>query len=698
MRVAVYAVERNAAWEIRISLNMAVDRLWWNAEGNGGEGWGGGQADRLVLLSPSLPLGWGVKLREGFRASPAMLLWSKEDWKRYVAKCLKAEIRQEQEEGGLREEEWLTAGNISGESMLDRTEGGVKEVAISGNYGGQPVFPKESLLGWGGPAALAAAANQLAAVLAGRSLLQGEVDALVAERLPELAGNWSAAVQLAHLQGRIRIEAAVAYNNPKHGGGVLGWRNKMKQSGKETERIGSREQGGGVLGWRSKMKQSVHVLGRVSEAVAGRGAAARRGAPRCLRCGSVPTGRTACAACGLAGCAYCEACLALGRSRACALLLRSAPLPAVRCTAGVSPTVAARRWGLSAAQAAAAAAALGFLAEPRERSARKGPERFLLWAVTGAGKTEITFPLLEAALAAGGRALIASPRRDVVLELAPRLAKAFPADTPAVLYGGSDDRWSASNITLATTHQLLRFNQAFDLVIIDELDAFPYHNDPMLAYAAGQVCKPSGSFIFLSATPPAELQRLARSGKLPHARVPVRFHGHPLPVPLHLHMPPLHRCLKQGRLPISLIRALRRSLDRKAQIFLFVSRIAHIAGLLQLLRRIFPVVPMEGTSSKDPDRAEKVLEFRNCAISLLVTTTILERGVTVPRSDVFILDADSSLFDEAALVQMAGRAGRSKDDPDGHVVFASAEWSKSQRRAISQIRSMNAIAHRQGYL
>lgn len=758
MRVAVYAVECNGSWEIRVTLNLTVDRLWWKGEGMGGEGWGGGQADRLVLLSQSLPLGWGVKLREGFRASPAMTLWKKKDWKRYVANCLKAEIRKEQEEGGLREEEWLTAGNISGESMLDRTEGGVKEVAISGNYGGQPVFPKESLLGWGGSAALAAAANQLAAVLAGRSLLQGEVDALVAERLPELAGNWPAAAQLAHLQGRIRIEAAVAYNNPKHGGGVLGWVSQAKQRGKETERIGSREQGGGVLGWGRKMKQSgketgqigsreqgggvlgwvsqakqsVHVLGRVSEAGAGRGArprltdgrfpvvtgrllraaalrlpqlrlpwrgaAARRGATRCLRCGSVPTGRTACAACGLAGCAYCEACLALGRSRACALLLSSAPLPAVRCTAGVSPTVAARRWGLSAAQAAAAAAALGFLAEPRERSALRGPERFLLWAVTGAGKTEITFPLLEAALAAGGRALIATPRRDVVLELAPRLAKAFPADIPAVLYGGSEDRWRASRITLATTHQLLRFNQAFDLVIIDELDAFPYHNDPMLAYAAGQVCKPSGSFIFLSATPPAGLQRLARSGKLPHARVPVRFHGHPLPVPVHLHMPPLHRCLKQGRLPGSLIRTLQKSLARKAQIFLFVSRIAHIAGLLQLLRRIFPGVPMEGTSSKDPDRAEKVLEFRNCAISLLVTTTILERGVTVPRSDVFILDADSSLFDEAALVQMAGRAGRSKADPDGHVVFASAEWSKSQHRAISQIRSMNAIAHRQGYL
>jgi competence protein ComFA len=394
MRVAVYAVECYGSWEIRVSLNLTVDRLWWKGEGMGGEGWGGGQADRLVLLSQSLPLGWGVKLREGFRASPAMTLWKKEDWKRYVANCLKAEIRQEQEEGGLREEEWLTEGGIASESILGWTEGGLKETARVGNYA-QPVMPKDSLYGWDDFAALAAAANQLAGALAGRSLLQGEVDALVAKRLPELVGNWPAAAQLAHLQGRIRIEAAVAYNNREQGGGVLGWVSQAKQRGKETERIGSREQGGGVLGWGRKMKQSgketgqigsreqgggvlgwvsqakqsVHVLGRVSEAVAGRGvrprltvgrfpvvtgrllhaaalrlpqlhlprrgAAARRGAPRCLRCGSVPTGRTACAACGLAGCAYCEACLALGRSRACALLLRSAPLPAVRCTAGV---------------------------------------------------------------------------------------------------------------------------------------------------------------------------------------------------------------------------------------------------------------------------------------------------------------------------------------------------------------------------
>ncbi|WP_374955073.1 DEAD/DEAH box helicase family protein [Paenibacillus sp. PCH8] len=88
--------------------------------------------------------------------------------------------------------------------------------------------------------------------------------------------------------------------------------------------------------------------------------------------------------------------------------------------------------GLSAAQSAAAAAALAFLARP---PAGDGPGRFLLWAVTGAGKTEMIFPLLQHTLDRGGRALVATPRRDVVLELAPRLAKAFPGTPIATLYG-----------------------------------------------------------------------------------------------------------------------------------------------------------------------------------------------------------------------------------------------------------------------
>ncbi|WP_338135944.1 hypothetical protein [Paenibacillus thiaminolyticus] len=85
----------------------------------------------------------------------------------------------------------------------------------------------------------------------------------------------------------------------------------------------------------------------------------------------------------------------------------------------------------------------------------------------------MVFPLIEDALLHGGRALVATPRRDVVLELKPRIEKAFPAERVVTLYGGSPERWGEGRITLATTHQLLRFDRAFDLVIIDELDALP---------------------------------------------------------------------------------------------------------------------------------------------------------------------------------------------------------------------------------
>ena len=92
------------------------------------------------------------------------------------------------------------------------------------------------------------------------------------------------------------------------------------------------------------------------------------------------------------------------------------------------------------------------------------------------------------------------------------------------------------------------------------------------------------------------------------------------------------------------------------------------------------------------------MRFRRRELRVLVTTTILERGVTIPRSDVFVLDADAPLFDEASLEQMAGRAGRSKDDPHGRVYFCAPHATRAQRAAIRQIREMNALAAARGYI
>ncbi|MBP1965793.1 DEAD/DEAH box helicase [Paenibacillus aceris] len=442
----------------------------------------------------------------------------------------------------------------------------------------------------------------------------------------------------------------------------------------------------------------------------------------CNRCGSVDEQMywTACQHCGQ-DCPYCEACLTMGRARSCSLLILGR---AARDVFEVNSTYSKRGqkfvvkgsaqenlqasiepWGLSEAQARASLEGLRFIIGENElverASLAQAPRRFLIWAVTGAGKTEMIFPFVHHTVARGGRVLIATPRKDVVLELQPRIARAFSGHSVVTLYGGSEQRWEQGQITIATTHQLMRFYEAFDLVIIDEIDAFPYHNNPMLTYAAAKVCKPSGVNILLSATPPKTIRQAAERGQLPHVRVPVRFHRNPLPVPQLIAVSSLSKFIQFRNLPNSLFSRLLASVDRGAQLFIFVPNIRLVEPTVNLLRAKLSqagiTVSVEGTSSKDPTRVEKVQRFRNRDIRLLVTTTILERGVTVPKSDVFILEADSKLFDEAALVQMAGRAGRSKDDPAGMVYFAAKEITHSQKEAVRQIRKMNRIARKQGY-
>lgn len=323
---------------------------------------------------------------------------------------------------------------------------------------------------------------------------------------------------------------------------------------------------------------------------------------------------------------------------------------------------------------------------------------FLIWAVTGAGKTEMIFPLIEYITKQGGKVLLATPRRDVVLELDPRLRKAFPELSIVTLYGGSSQRWQEGQLIVATTHQLMRFQRAFELVIIDELDAFPYHGDPRLYRVATQCSTLGGIRILLSATLPRQLQQAMNAKLLSYVLLPVRYHRHPLPVPTMLTTPSVAQQLQKSNIPTNLLTAMKQSIERGAQLFVFVQRISEAQPYVALLQRYFQDIVIGATSSKDESRTEKVSSFRQRHIRILVTTTILERGVTIPQSDVYICDADGSLFDEASLVQMAGRAGRSADDPKGKVYFAAKHRNDAQLRAVKQIERMNKQAKKEHYL
>src|SRR5690606_41440989 len=86
-------------------------------------------------------------------------------------------------------------------------------------------------------------------------------------------------------------------------------------------------------------------------------------------------------------------------------------------------------------------------------------------------------------------------------------------------------------------------------------------------------------------------------------------------------------------------------------------------------------------------------------LQVLVATTILERGITVPDVDVLVLFSDvEAIFQTAALIQMAGRVGRTAARPTGRVAFVGRRITRSMRQAVAHIQHMNELARQMGLL
>lgn len=323
----------------------------------------------------------------------------------------------------------------------------------------------------------------------------------------------------------------------------------------------------------------------------------------------------------------------------------------------------------------------------------------LVWAVAGAGKTEILFPGIELALSRGARICIATPRSDVVRELYPRIGQAFKNVEVEALYGKKKNKDGTAQIIIATTHQLLRFNEAFDVMIIDEIDAFPYHKDRSLAFATNRAAKKASAKIYLTATPRGDLKQKIRRKQLPHCFIPIRYHGHPLPEPKLVADFSLSKRLTNKQLPKSFIRWLDQRERKTRQLLIFVPTIqlaeqlkVETAAVLLLKKLIKDESEVAFAHAEDELREEKVRQFRQRNIYCLLTTTILERGVTFPSVDVVVLQANHDVFDEAALVQISGRAGRAKDDPDGEVIFIHDGKTEALVDAVHAIKKMNLRA------
>ncbi len=416
------------------------------------------------------------------------------------------------------------------------------------------------------------------------------------------------------------------------------------------------------------------------------------GIPVCRRCGAT-SGiiESDCLFCGSKHCWTCTACQNMGLSKSCTpLYYQGFPRGHNLAAENIQPVL---HYKLTPPQQRAAM--------ELERFIDSEAGEFLVWAVCGAGKTEVSFQAVSKGLSKGQRILYAIPRRDVVTELGPRFQKAFPAVDMSLVYGGSGNKFDDPPLTIATTHQCLRFYERFDLVILDEADAYPYHGSAILHYAVKRSLKPGGSLIVMTATPDDIQIKRAHSGKLPFVSIPARYHRQPLIVPelMKLELKPAVSPAEQWEPPSFIRDFLVRCKGEKRRVLLFLPTIKIIEELGKVFVRWAGSQGIQGafSHSKCNNRESAKAAFAEGKLDLLVTSTILERGITIPNLDVLVLFADNEvIFNQRTLIQIAGRAGRLGEP--AQVVFAGRNITKSMREACRIISEMNREAKILGFI
>jgi competence protein ComFA len=219
---------------------------------------------------------------------------------------------------------------------------------------------------------------------------------------------------------------------------------------------------------------------------------------------------------------------------------------------------------------------------------------------------------------------------------------------------------------------LYRIPPVFNLLIFDEVDAFPYYGSNYAQdVLKNYVRKTKARVIMLTATPDNKYSVNTKRVKLKK-----RYHGYPLPVP---------RVMKSDL--SSLLKYINKKINSGENVLLFC---ANISVQFELYRYFIVRLKCFMLNSKiKKSRQEKILEIFESAPSLMITTTLLERGVTYEKVTAIVYQADSNIFDYRVLIQISGRVNRIANYQQGEVLFISDIKNIHMKRAIKIIKKNN---------
>lgn len=209
----------------------------------------------------------------------------------------------------------------------------------------------------------------------------------------------------------------------------------------------------------------------------------------------------------------------------------------------------------------------------------------LLDGVTGAGKTEVYFEAVAAALRAGRQALILMPEIALTGQFIDRFAARFgtpPAEWHSELGAASRARvWRAvasgeARVVVGARSALFLPFTDLGLIVVDEEHDAAYKQEDRVIYHGRDMAVVRGSLggcpvILSSATPSVESHVNARSGRYRHIRLPERYAGAGLPdiTAIDMRKAPPER---GAWLSPALIAAVNETLDRGQQAMLFLNR------------------------------------------------------------------------------------------------------------------------------
>ncbi|MBU0567856.1 transcription-repair coupling factor [bacterium] len=159
----------------------------------------------------------------------------------------------------------------------------------------------------------------------------------------------------------------------------------------------------------------------------------------------------------------------------------------------------------------------------------------------------------------------------------------------------------------------------------------------------------------------------------------------------------------EGRLPIrtyvtkfkkEVIReAVLRELDRGGQIYFVHNRVETILGMKGFLMQAIPEARIKVAHGQMPERTlEKViLEFLDHKFDILLSTSIIESGMDIPRVNTIIVN-NAHCFGLSQLYQLKGRVGRAKHRAYAYLLYPpELSLSKVAKKRLSVIKEFSGL-------